>query len=844
MILMKRSVKVIAKAMIMMFCASIAAVSCDTYDDTEIWESIKELQEKVEALEQQVADNVAALQSIVTMEKIKSCSFDAETGRVTINLLDGRTITIDLSVDGYPFVTVKQDTDGTYYWALCKGGKTEFLMVDGAKVPVAVTPEFKISDSGEWMISVDGGKTWLSTGMVPDEGSSSAKFFSDVKMEGGYMVLTLADGSVIKVAVVGEAGISVSPDSLWFSRTSMLKAASVEMNNVKSYTITEKPEGWKAYIEESYLNVTSPEDFSVAAEQGTVKILALFEGGVQPEILSVHVAYEHPLTLSIDNESVVVKLSERTGDDYSGYIIAAWPSKEFTPELAVEWLNSEGSQTVPKTGSASYAVSELAEDFVAKESYTVFAVPYLPAAQIAQGNMSYKTSDLKTIEFTNEGMYWTFSDISYDHAHLKASFSEVTSYYGGFFALADWNNYGQKNILESISYGALHPCKDLSYDGPASGFPFNEETEDLLPSTEYVVWMLPYKKGYKYNASDFVTRTFTTKGINADSSIPAPEVEVGNVTASGFSAAVTPASGTYKTYAAIRPVSSVPEDELESVIDLMKLGNYSKGNEIMTISTSKYDSSTELCLVAVSVTDDGRFGSIFTQKVQLKELEFRDDLSVSVTGIKHGLGDVTLSLSFEGDPVSLTYFAETFTFYPDETLQRLMALGQLGNASTVNISSLNGGSLNISGLSVGSLYTFYAVVTDADGAASKLCKYEFTPSVSIDYITSSSADYGYGMPSLSGSWKNASTYLLNVEMPAECEKYWIYVGDPEYMTGDPWTDSDKILTDALYGISSYSESQTGLNYQYMNKASRVYMVWLDDKGAYHAVYEYNPQNDR
>ena len=49
MISMKRSVKVIAKAMIMMYCASVAAVSCDTYDDSEIWETIKELQEKMDA---------------------------------------------------------------------------------------------------------------------------------------------------------------------------------------------------------------------------------------------------------------------------------------------------------------------------------------------------------------------------------------------------------------------------------------------------------------------------------------------------------------------------------------------------------------------------------------------------------------------------------------------------------------------------------------------------------------------------------------------------------------------------------------------------------------------------
>lgn len=839
--------KAIARAMIIMFCGCMVAVSCETYDDSEIWETIKKLQEKVEALERQVADNVSALQSIITLEKIRSCSFDAQTGKVTITLLDGKTITIDQTIEGYPLVSVIKDEDGEYYWALCKDGSTDFLLVDGAKVPVVVTPAFKMSDTYEWLISIDGGNTWFQTGIYQQtagEDSYSAQFFNDVKMDGDYLVFTLADGTVVKVAVVGEAGMTVSPDSLWFSRTSMLKTASVEMNNVKSYTITEKPEGWKAYIEESYLNVTSPEDFNVSAEQGTVKILALFDDGLQPEILSVHVAYEHPLSLSIDNESVVVKLSERTGEDFSGYIIAAWPSAGFTPELAVEWLNSDGAQTTPRTGSASYAVSELAENFVAKESYVVFAVPYLPAAQIAQGNLSYEVSDLKTVEFVNEGMYWTFSDIRFDYARLQASFSEVTSYYGGFFELDAWNNYGQKNILESISYGALKTCTDLSYDGPASGFPFNEEDEDLLPSTEYVVWMLPYKKSNRYVVSDFVTRTFTTSGLAYDASVPAPEAKVDEVTCAGFTATVTPAAGTYKTYAAIRPVSVIPEDDIESVTDLMKLGNYSKGSEVLTVSTASYDSSTELCLVAVSVTEDGRYGSIFTQTVQLKELEFSDALSVSVTGIQHGLGDVTLSLSFEGDPAYLTYFAETFTFYNDETLQRLMALGQLGNTETVEISSLKDGNLNISGLSVGSLYTFYAVVTDAEGTSSKLYKYEFTPSVSVDYVLESSADYGYGMPSLSGVWKSSTTYMLDVDMPAECEKCWIYVGDPEYMTGDVWTDSDKLLTGAFYGISSYSESKSGLTYQYLNAASRVYMVWLDDKGAYHAIYEYNPQNDK
>lgn len=839
---MKRTKIMITKVMAVLFCLNMAA-SCDKYDDSEIWDTIKELHERIEALEKQVEDNVAALQSMVTLESIRACEFDSETGKATLTLADGRTVTIDVAVEGNPFVTVLQDADGKYYWALFKEGKTDFLYVDGAKVPVSLTPSLKIADNEEWMISVDGGETWFPTGVFQQAGGESAAFFKSVKMEDGWLMITLADGTELKVAVTGDASISVSPDSLWFARASMVKSASIELNNVKSYTITEKPEGWKAFIEDSYLNVTSPEDMSVSSDEGTVKILALFEGGTQPEILSVYVAYEHPLSLSLDNESVVVKLSEHTGEDFSGYIIAAWKASEYTDGLALQWLNSEGAMTAPYSGNASYAVADIADDYSSKESYVVFAVPYLPSSQILQGNLSYEVGDIKKLEFKNEGMYWTFSDIRYDYAHLKASFSDVTEYYGGFFESEAWKNYGRDNILESLSFGGLQTCREKSYDGPASGFPLNEKSDDLLPSTEYVVWMIPYKESGKYVADDFVVRSFTTSGLSADPSVPAPEAVIDEITISGFTATVTPAAGSYKTYAAIRPAAAIPDDEMESVIDMMRLGNYSSGNEPLVISTGSYDSDTDLCLVAVSVSEDGRYGKIFKQQVELKELVFSDELSVSVTDIEYGLGDVTLSLSFTGNPVSLTYFTDTFTFFDDETLQRLLALGQLGYATRVNVSSLKDSKLDMKGLSVGSLYTFYAVVSEADGTSSKLYKYDFTPKVEIDYVLSSSVDYEYGMPSLSGTW-SGSTYTMDVSKPAECVKYWVYKGDPEYFTGDPWTDSDKLLTGALSGVEAYTESAQGLVYTYMNKFSRIYMVWLDDQGSYHAIYEYNPQKDR
>ncbi len=788
-----KSFGMLAKALMLSLSLCFAAVACDKYDDSEIWDAVNDLKDKVEALE---------------------------------NL-----------------ITVVKDSDGIYYWAVYRDGKAEMLIVDGKQVPVAVKPALKLSEDNEWLISVDGGGTWISTGVFADEDSDVEMFFADVKVEGDTLVLTLSDGTVVKVPVAGgDAEFSSDVDSLWFSRVSVTKSAAIEMKNVKSYTITEKPEGWKAYIEESYLYVTSPDDFSAASAKGDVKVLALYEGGVQPDILSVYVAHEPAFSLSLDNDAIVVKMSERTGDDFTGYILKAWPEAEYTLDGALQWLNSEGSQTVPYNGEASYSISDLVGDYSPKENYVVMCVPYLPATQVAQGDMKYVRDDVQTVTVAG-GNQWAFSDISYDYAHLKAVITDMTKFYGGFDRKEDWESFGMQNVLESFQFrGGPQPCTDLVYDGPASGFPFNETAPELLPSTEYVVWVLPYVVNGKYTAKDFIVRTFTTPGISKDASIPAPSVTVDEVTISGFTATVTPLADAYKTYSAIRPVSVVPEDEYESVVDLLRFCDYSKGGEANVVSTGDYDSNTELCLLSVSFTEDGRYGEVSKRTVRPEELVFSDKLSVSVTGIEHGIGDATFSLEFQGEPASVTYFAQTYVFHSDENIQRFMALGQLDGLRTVSVSSLKDGKLKVGGLVVGQVYTLYLVVSDAEGVYSNLCKYEFTPKMSVDYVLSDSADYEYGMPSLSGTWPDNSTYVMNVDKPAECAKYWIFRADPEYFSNDPWGDSDKIITNYFGEVKEYTESVRGLKYSSMYKASRIYMVWLDDKGQYHAIYEFNPYN--
>lgn len=822
--------------MLLAAAMSLFASCSEPFDDTEIWESIEDLKSRVTALEASVAENVAAIQSMVSVGSIASWEYDAETGKAVIKLTDGKTITVDQTVKGYSLITVEKDEDGNYYWAVCKDGVTAPLEINGKKVPVTVTPALKISDENEWLISADGGKTWINTG-ISYSGEDDPVFFQDVKQDGDYLVLSLADGSEIKVAIVGEASFTASSDTLWFSRASMEKSVALEMVNVREYTITEKPEGWKARIDDSYLFVTSPEDFEQYPVKGEVKVLALFEKGLSPEIISLDVIREPMFTLSRNDEYVSVELSEHTAEDFNGYVLKGWKRSEYTDAAAAEWLNANAASLVPYEGSASYKVSEIVEGYSDEEAYVIFAVPYLPAMQVAQGNMKYQVSDISSVSYKKA--LWKISNLTYDSASVVVGIDSDNGYYGGVMSKEDWTNFGKDNVLEMLSYGNGTICEGNSYTGPAGAFPSGSESLKMLPATEYLLWYIPVKDTKSYSEDDIVTYSFKTQDIKYSASITAPAYEVKTITVNGFTAEAVPADGAYKTYAAAVNATVLPETDDEIVRFLIKNGQATAGTEKNIYTTGSYSDEYEVYFMAVSVAEDGSYGTISREQVKMKPLSFVDGIGVEVTDIEYGFGAVTLKLAFTGAPTSVTYMAASYTYYDDATIQRLLALKQLGEARTLEVTTSET-EVHIDGLINGGEYVFYAVVRNEEENASVLYKYDFVPYVSIDYILKEAEGYSYGMPQLSGSWTASDTYVLNVDMPDECRRYWLFNGDSEYFSGDPWLDSDKLITMQLMGTTVHEESLSGKVYSPMRGYSRIYMVWQDDKDGFHQIYEYKP----
>lgn len=779
---MKRNILILALAAVVSLFASCS----NTFDDSEIWDAIEELKAQITT-----------------------------------------------------FVTVVKGDDGVYYWALSNNGKVTPLEVDGKKVPVTVTPAFRISDDSTWMVSMDGGKTWSDTGIeYYGAPSSSPVFFQNVVHEGRYLIITLADGTVVKIKIHTETSFTASADTLWFSRGSMEKSVAVEMEGIAEYTITEKPEGWKVSMDDSYLYAVSPADFASYPQNGTVKVLGIYEGGT-PDILSLELVYEPMFALTYVNGEVNVALSSHTGEDFNGYVLKGWLKDEYSLEAAVAYFNNEASSLPIYEGSAAYPLSDIIAGYSEADDYVVVGVPYLPAMNVAQGTMQYTAQDVQSVTCKGNASAWKIYDVRYDYAALRAVM-EDGEFYGGFFELSDWNNYGRDNFLETLELGDPESYTITSYDGPSNCFPSGEPAENINPAREYVVWYLPAKESGQYSAEDFITYTFNTPDVTAGT-LQAPSAEIKDVTVSGFTAVVTPASGAAKTYSAILKSAAIPESEIELVRRLIEINDYSSGQASNTVKTASYSASDDVFLVSVSVTEDGEYGAVLKQQVEIPELVFTDELGVEVTGMKSALGTVTFTVNFKGDPEYITYMAETYSFYDDDTLQKLMALNQLGSATHMSVDKA-GTTLTIDGLEIGAEHTFYAVVTDGF-KASKLYKYTFVPTSDIDYILSGTEGYEYGMPQLSGTCMGTNNYTLtlNVDMPSTCMKYWLFRGNYEYFTGDPWTDSDKLVNRQFSDVTVHEQSISGKKYTYMNSTSRIYMVWQDDKGDFHAIYEYNPK---
>lgn len=259
----------------MLMLLLVGMMSCK-YDDSDLKEDVRKLEERILAMEntvKQMNADIVLIQGIVSsleknvyVERVEELS-----DGYTIYFTDGKSASIHNGKDGSggkdgsdgsngqsaPVVGIAQE-DGVYYWTLTTSGKTSWLTdnngnplrVTGTEGTSGVTPRLQIDTEGYWTVSYDNGKTFSQvlnedgdpvsalgekgdkgeTGSTGGSGAAGDSFFKDVVENEDAVVFTLTGGKVISIP-------KVKPLAIVFSQNTQ----NIEIGNddvTLSYTIT------------------------------------------------------------------------------------------------------------------------------------------------------------------------------------------------------------------------------------------------------------------------------------------------------------------------------------------------------------------------------------------------------------------------------------------------------------------------------------------------------------------------------------------------------------------------------------------------------------------------------
>ncbi len=185
-----------------------------SYDDSELWDKVNDLDNRVKTLEglcREMNTNIESLETILEslnenehVSNIAPITEDGEVVGYTITFTSGESVTIYNNEAGgtTPSLGVAKDEDGLYYWTLDgewlldnAGNKVKAEGTDG------LTPRLKV-EGGYWYVSYDNGATWVEAGAATTEGSGD-NLFKEVSYDDEYVYLTLAEDirkSVFKIA--------------------------------------------------------------------------------------------------------------------------------------------------------------------------------------------------------------------------------------------------------------------------------------------------------------------------------------------------------------------------------------------------------------------------------------------------------------------------------------------------------------------------------------------------------------------------------------------------------------------------------------------------------------------
>ncbi len=874
-----------------LFSMSFAACS-DAYDDSVLVDRIDKLEDRVDAIEAKLNEQVSALQVIAEQVNglgIKSCTYNEETGIYTVVMADGTTVSIQTDLDALGIVTAKEAEDGKLYWAI----NGEFIMDgNGNKVSVVVTPKVQVNkDTKRYEVSVDGGVTWVPTDLVFEEKEPVVLKDIAVSDDGRYIEFTQADGSVLKVP---NAEFSFTCSLLagkQYFAAGETRTLSISLIGAKKNMII-TPGGWNAEIEGKELTITAPEAGVAAAElKGKIQIMAFSETG-QGDFLELSVEVgEAPYVIALDKGGKYTIIpSEATANDpnWKGFLYkVADVNSFFNLERIYEEYNVAG--TDPTTLSKGEVQGTIA-NYASEYSYVVMVFDVYEKEGKAY---VYTPENWIYVEYSEPVVKVEFSDVIFGDATLDLLVKGYDDFWWHIATFDPENAAGQTKeewiaeqktrILEYAGYDNMLFGRYFSYYLPGIGFnnayngslaAFNVQLAYCLvrggmaPGQTAFFGILPTR--VEKVAENIVYDTFD---------LPMPVLDATSLAEVTFTdkkrdytqveVAVTPGENTSQyqwAWMTAEELETNNTDELKMKA-LMESYWYGYADE-RTFQKNNLEPGAKVTMVVVAVDRAGK-AKIFTHETTTNSVVFNESTVEAKLTITSFTGvSVALTPSDE-EIVSYKWYNWVKTYYDGNFA------GKDGDALAEKDLITKSGwksesaTIEINNLQFNNTYVFIAVGLDAQGLPTHMTKVVYSPS---DDFNAHFDETLTAQPTISKmeyrklkedwttytDWDDLNTltawtfsqrgqvgdYRLTIDWGAiQVKNCWMMI-DSYGALGYASTVKDKAATVLSYGIKTdpVEGAYTCSGYLEYGYAPlfKVYIAWEDQEGNYYPCMEIDP----
>ena len=821
------------------FLAVCVVMLSSCYNDDDLKNSISGLEDRMDKLEaslQSVQTDISTLKTLtdaLSQNKSIASVLENEDGSYTIKFSDKTEVTIRNGENGEdaPQITViKNEEDGIYYWGITStDGKKTFLKDgEGKMMPVtAAAPKIRINtNTKEWEISTDSGKTWESTGVYASgEGTGDTSLFSGVSQDDDYAYFTLKDGTILKLSKSKELKCEILSGKQYFANGEE-KLISVEMSGISKYTVT-KPDGWKVSLTGKGLTITAPVAENQYAETGgKVAVMAVASNG-QSIISEIPVIIgEAPVTISVEGQTVSTTLTSGIKMYYLGVL----EINEYSAEAVAELVNGYVARMYMKTEALDKVpLAELiGKDPEAGKTYMIWAVPsseagieYLPDDVIASVIKTAATVELKV------------SDITFEGATVSAIRKGCDVYYTG---ILDKPNYSPERVIEDLAYGG--GTKQFSdYTGPLEGKVL-DFLPTVIPGTTYVLWAIPYKEEKGYKTEELVAVEIAVPALTYDGTAA---INISSVvtTVSIISATITPGTGCYKFYYSYMKEQTLANyaTDKDVISYLIKSGDSSK--EAKNFERISLDPGTKGFIVAVALNEKGQLGSLVKIQADSKEISYNPSISVDVA-IEASVLSTTLTLTPTGNPVKYRYvhmklkdFTNSYPYWGNEEAVK-QALVMNSDVTEIVAAELKNHQLTIEDVEFNTEYILFMIAIDADGnPASTIAKKEYTSAKPTFVRKDRDADlWNASVPEVTiDKIEKDKFYTVSytVKPKSACKVFYVFAGPADYLTGMYDEQIRYVMKNGVKQTTTYSGSAYG------TLPTNINVTWMDEEGRFYEV---------